>query len=328
MVLSALVAAGTVEAQPSLASRIDAVKNGRVRVTYAADPGVCGNGMSWFRTKGRNDVSGTVINGNWSGTRDVEPSCEHGPVRLVVVRDSGETRELRPYVGGRWKADTGITDLGAVSSREAGARRARGCCAWPNSDRTSRRVVRSRRRLWQTRSMRWPPCCALRKTRSGPPMCAAARSTGSAMSSVTTSRRHSTRSRTSQAIAQCASKRSSRCHAAQQMKPCRRCSKWPNRCRTGNCGRRRCSGWRGSRIHARWRGSSRVSPRGNPAVNRTSDIGCPAGYSVSDPFNSSFHSIGIFGSSESRTEQYFVTDRSIARSACTRSTSPTILYSS
>ncbi len=121
MVLAALVAAGTAEAQPSLASRIDAVKNGRVRVTYAAGTGVCGNGMSWFRTKGRTDVSGPVINGNWSGTRDVEPSCEHGPVRLVVVRDSGETRELRTYVGGRWKADTGITDLGAVSSREAGA---------------------------------------------------------------------------------------------------------------------------------------------------------------------------------------------------------------
>lgn len=121
MVLAALVAAGTAEAQPSLASRIDAVKNGKVRVTYAARDGVCGNGMSWFRTTGRNEISGTVINGNWSGSRDVEPSCEHGPVRLVVLRVNGETTELRSYVGGTWRADTGIVDLGKVGAREAGA---------------------------------------------------------------------------------------------------------------------------------------------------------------------------------------------------------------
>jgi HEAT repeat protein len=123
LVLAALLAAGTpgraATEQLSLASRIDAVKSGRVRVTFAARDGVCGNGMSWFRTKGGSEMSGTVINGNWSGSRDVVATCERGPVRVVFVRDTGATVEIRTYVGGTWKADTGITDLGAIGAREA-----------------------------------------------------------------------------------------------------------------------------------------------------------------------------------------------------------------
>lgn len=122
LVLTSAVAlnATTASAQRSLAARIEAVKTGRVRLAFAARDGVCGNGMSWFRLKGTS-VSGTVINGNWSGSRDVEPSCEHGPVRVVVVRLDGETTEIRNYVGGTWRADTGYTDIGTVSAKEAGA---------------------------------------------------------------------------------------------------------------------------------------------------------------------------------------------------------------
>jgi hypothetical protein len=110
----------TLSAQTSaLGARIDAVRAGRVRMTFAAQPGVCGNGMSWFRVRG-GSINGTVINGNWSGGRDVEASCEHGPVRVVVVRADGETTDVRAYVGGTWKADTGVTDLGAVAAVEAG----------------------------------------------------------------------------------------------------------------------------------------------------------------------------------------------------------------
>ncbi len=111
--------ATTLTAQRGLASRIDAVKTGRVRLTFAAREGVCGNGMSWFRT--RNGSYTGSINGNWSGSRDVDATCDRGPVRLVVVREAGETVELRTYVGGRWKADTGVTDLGNVSATDAGA---------------------------------------------------------------------------------------------------------------------------------------------------------------------------------------------------------------
>lgn len=122
MLAAALVAVSSLrgEAQRSLDGRVDAVKNGRVRFTFAAKDGVCGNGMSWFRVRG-GSMNGTIINGNWSGSRDVDATCDRGPVRLVVVRQDGETIELRTYVGGTWKADTGITDLGNVGAREAGA---------------------------------------------------------------------------------------------------------------------------------------------------------------------------------------------------------------
>jgi hypothetical protein len=119
VLLAALVAASSAEAQGTLASRVDAVKNGRVRFTLTPREGVCGNGMSWFR-KRDGSMSGTVINGNWSGGRDVEATCDRGPVRVVVVRKDGEIAEIRHYVGGTWKADTGITDLGQISAREAG----------------------------------------------------------------------------------------------------------------------------------------------------------------------------------------------------------------
>lgn len=122
MLAAAWVAVSGTEvlAQRSLANRIDAVRNGRVRMSFAAKDGVCGNGMSWFRTRG-GAMNGTVINGNWSGSRDVDATCDRGPVRLVVVRVDGESTELRTYVGGTWKADTGITDLGQVSVRDVGA---------------------------------------------------------------------------------------------------------------------------------------------------------------------------------------------------------------
>ena len=113
------IGASTANAQPTLVSRINAVKTGRVRLTFAARDGVCGDVMSWFRT--RNGSYTGEFNGNMSGFRDVEPTCERGPVRLVIARASGETTDLRTYVGGRWKADTGVTDLGNVSAPAAGA---------------------------------------------------------------------------------------------------------------------------------------------------------------------------------------------------------------
>jgi hypothetical protein len=113
-VSAAAQSTGTVDAQ------VERVRTGTVRMTFAARDGVCGNGMSWYRTRS-GSFSGTVINGNWSGARDVEASCERGPVRLVIVRKDGETTELRSYVGGTWKADTGISDLGNVRAGDAAA---------------------------------------------------------------------------------------------------------------------------------------------------------------------------------------------------------------
>lgn len=106
--------------QRSLASRIEAVKNGRVRFTVAPRDGVCGNGMNWYRLRSTGGTSGSFYNTNFSNGRDVEPTCERGVVRLVAVRYDGETTDLRMYVGGTWKADTGITDIGQIGTRDAG----------------------------------------------------------------------------------------------------------------------------------------------------------------------------------------------------------------
>jgi len=104
-------------AQGGLGPRIDAVRDGVVRMSFAARDGVCGTGGGWSRTR----PSGkSVSNNNWTNSRDVVYACDAGPVRLVVVREHGETTDLRTSVGGVWRADTGVTDLGTVSSREAG----------------------------------------------------------------------------------------------------------------------------------------------------------------------------------------------------------------
>jgi len=104
-------------------ARIDAVQNGKVRLVYTPRAGVCGDGMSWYRLNtgsgSTSYMSGSFFNTNSIRDKDVEVTCQPGPVRLVVVRELGETRQIRTYVGGRWKADTGITDLGTVSSTDA-----------------------------------------------------------------------------------------------------------------------------------------------------------------------------------------------------------------
>lgn len=109
----------TAQAQRNVGERIAAVRTGTIRMTFAARDGVCGDGMNWFRMRGTG-YSGSFTNGNMSGTRDVNVTCARGPVRLVIVRDGGETTHLRYYVGGTWKADTGYIDFGNVSAPDIG----------------------------------------------------------------------------------------------------------------------------------------------------------------------------------------------------------------
>ncbi|MES2524550.1 MAG: HEAT repeat domain-containing protein [Gemmatimonadota bacterium] len=106
-----------------VASRVEGVTTGTVRMVFAAREGVCGDGMNWYRLRTGNtsSMTGSFNNSYGIHSRDVEVDCETGPVRVVVVRDQGVTRQIRTYVGGRWKADTGITDLGTVPARDAAA---------------------------------------------------------------------------------------------------------------------------------------------------------------------------------------------------------------
>jgi hypothetical protein len=101
----------------SVASRVDNVREGEVRMSFALRPGVCGDGRNvWYDNNRNNRYSD-----DRSYRRDVEYDidCSMGPGRLVVVRRDGETTELRFYVGGRWRTSSTATDIGTVGTRAA-----------------------------------------------------------------------------------------------------------------------------------------------------------------------------------------------------------------
>lgn len=112
----------------SIADAVDDVGDGKVRMSFAARPGVCGDGYSSISMNGGR---GWHIRRGHSDDWDVE--CEHGPVRVVLrVRDR-EVTEVDTYVGGRWRTPGSSTvDLGTVPVQQAAdyllslARRSRG----------------------------------------------------------------------------------------------------------------------------------------------------------------------------------------------------------
>jgi hypothetical protein len=118
----ALCWASSLHAQTAtaIADRVDRTSRGRIRFEFTPRENVCGDGMSWYRREANGGMSGSFY-GNvtgWNG-RDVDPVCTRGPARVVVVRDSGRTLDVRFYVGGTWKADSLAVDVGRVSVREA-----------------------------------------------------------------------------------------------------------------------------------------------------------------------------------------------------------------
>jgi hypothetical protein len=119
--------AGPAAAQ-RLGARVAAALDGTVRLSFAARPGVCGNGRNIIAlgcTAGKCSRGGgghtITFDGNFDGD-EVEYDCEPGPVRVSLTVRTGRVQSLRTYVGGRWViAPTGaaITDLGTASPRDA-----------------------------------------------------------------------------------------------------------------------------------------------------------------------------------------------------------------
>jgi hypothetical protein len=115
MTLAVLGLPGTILGQ-SLASRVNSVSEGDVRLSFPLRPGICGDGRNvWYGE--RNNYS----RNDGRERRDVEYDidCSTGPGRLVIVRRDGETTDLRFYVGGRWRSNSSATDLGMVSANAA-----------------------------------------------------------------------------------------------------------------------------------------------------------------------------------------------------------------
>ncbi len=102
----------------SLASRINAIRDGRVNFTFAARDGVCGNGRSFI------SVGSDVHIGSYSFSSDgrLSEACQRGPVRVVLDRADGSVIDVNTYVGTATESpatmDAG-TRLGAVRASEA-----------------------------------------------------------------------------------------------------------------------------------------------------------------------------------------------------------------
>ena len=109
MMAVACLAADPAGAQ-DLGRRIGQVREGTVRFTFAARPGVCGDGRNNISVRSDRDA-------RW---KDVEWDCERGPVMIALTKEDGEVVSIRAYVGAKWRvAGADVTNLGAVGVKEA-----------------------------------------------------------------------------------------------------------------------------------------------------------------------------------------------------------------
>jgi len=111
-----------------LGPRVAAAPDGTVRLSFAARPGVCGDGHNVIALE---CAGGQCGRGRWGRTitidrgfddDEVEYDCEPGPVRVSLRVRAGRVQSLRSYVGGRCVTpprDAAVTDLGTVPGREA-----------------------------------------------------------------------------------------------------------------------------------------------------------------------------------------------------------------
>lgn len=99
----------------SITDRVNAAPNGKVRFTFAARPDVCGSGNSIHTG------NSTTNDGHGGSSADVvwDDDCGHGPVRIVLTVANHAVTGLHTYVGGRWRAASGVTDLGDIAPQTA-----------------------------------------------------------------------------------------------------------------------------------------------------------------------------------------------------------------
>jgi len=111
-----------VQQPAALERRVAGAPDGIVRFSFAARPGVYGNGrniISWDCDRG--NCRNRQVNGNYSDMDDNDWSsaCDSGPVRIALTLRRGTLTDLRVYVGGEWRTSAEGTDLGTVGAREA-----------------------------------------------------------------------------------------------------------------------------------------------------------------------------------------------------------------
>jgi hypothetical protein len=107
---------GQTQQSRSIANRVSSAPDGRVEFTFAARPGICGNGRSYIQT-GPNSYSGTFY-GNYSDAVRMDP-CIPGPVRVVIDRADKQPLSIQTYVGPVDSTLRGVIDLGPMRAQDA-----------------------------------------------------------------------------------------------------------------------------------------------------------------------------------------------------------------
>jgi HEAT repeat protein len=121
--LALVGAAGALAAAPlrttraqSLASRIEAIRDGSVQLTFASRPELCGDGDNVVRW---GHVT-HMLPGNMSWGHDNQwRECVHGPVSVTIGRSAGEIVSIRTRIADRPSRRDDVENLGVVSTREA-----------------------------------------------------------------------------------------------------------------------------------------------------------------------------------------------------------------
>jgi HEAT repeat protein len=100
----------------SLAERVSSIGDGRIQFTFAARPGVCGNGRGFIAIG-----SDTRIGSYSVDDGIIRESCDGGPVRVVVSRADGMIIALETSVGAppATARESEARDLGLIAAREA-----------------------------------------------------------------------------------------------------------------------------------------------------------------------------------------------------------------
>src|SRR5688572_19197837 len=80
----------------SLAARVDAAPAGHVQFSFAARPGVCGNGRTYIQT-----APGSYQGSFYISTAETlrNDPCEPGPVRVILDRAAPQINAVQTYVG-------------------------------------------------------------------------------------------------------------------------------------------------------------------------------------------------------------------------------------
>ena len=98
----------------SLSQRIASAPDGAVQFAYAARPGVCGNGRTYY------SINGSMWFGSMNDNTLRSDPCQPGPVRVVLGRAGKEIVDVNVYVGpGPAQQSPGVTDLGTVPAKDA-----------------------------------------------------------------------------------------------------------------------------------------------------------------------------------------------------------------